>query len=1312
MVMSPRINLRGGGILPIVRFVAFCALTMICCTLPANERPTDAHTTEIRFNLGSGPASEMLRQFADQLGPQGRLLYSVNDIDGVITRPVKGSYRPRQALDLMLLQTPLIAVEDSATSALLVKRRAPAKTQNSSGDSDLSPNTKQQPLNMKRTHPLAFLTGWLALALPGASAQSTGTQSVTEQQEDETVVLSPFVVSAEEDEGYSAQYTLAGTRIRTDIKDVGSSITIVTSKFLQDTNSTRVEDLLVYTPNAEVSGQGGNFLGNGDGSSVNEVSYGKTRIRGLVSADNTRDFFISDIPWDSYNTGRIDIQRGANSILFGIGSPAGIINASVNRASFQNIRSIQNRVDAYGSLRFSGDFNQVLIKDQLSIRLSLLDDKTKFRQEPAFRDDRRFYTAMRWDPSFLNKGNTRSSLEVTFEKGEIESNLPRQTPPTDKLTAWFNDPELQDLRPGGIPVRTGIALQTRPGHEYIGTGFQNLTTSTFVQGQQDIAYLTGISGQAAYVGVPNKFHLLGYSQYASRKRFPGYTINAFKDRSLTDSSIFDFRNTLIDGTSKGEFNDFEALNVAFRQSFQDDTFGYELAYDHQKTHSGGHVHLTDSSLYLDITSTIPGGLIGGAPDPANPHYLKPYVVGGGGFNWADRTRETLRATVFANLDFNKVAGKESWLARIFGKNTFSGLATEYRDYLFTAAGDDYYSTDGSFLNTRNTFDGRRINNFNYLAAALSGTSASGANIPGLAAAPVPGSNVAFNLFDFNTHEFFPTTFSTVINSNLPERQRNYRVGNKERSTIRSLAAVWQGYWFDGTVIPMVGIRKDTAFKEQANSAPSSTFRGLTSARIWDESWKLGQESPHEHVTSRTYSLVTHLPKKWQERMPGNMDIQLLYNQSENFDPKPARTDILNNRLPNPRGTTKEYGAAISLPNNKLYLKVVHYETEVENAELGAHGDINGYTFIEATGRHAALSHAGLLGPPGSELAASQSRTIYGYSGGKAVTYRPPGPLAGQPYSGLPGDPLPAGALRPAYAQAELDTAYATQVASVNALLASPPPDGFLEAVGFDREKFLNGQNIYLYGTGGFGIFNHPPSAVITGTTISKGVELEVAGSPIKGLDLSLNVSKTNARRTNMAKSFLDYIDSRRALFAGPAGDVRMWDDGQNDSLLDPYHTKGGDGTVGEWFRRNGVAPIDRFKALENSNVPELKPWAFNAVANYAFNNETLKGLNVGAAYRWQDKNVVGFPLTTNPETGAETSDVENPYYGSSEDAVDLWVGYKLRLRKNLVWRVQLNIRNVLASDDLIAVTVNPDGSPGAYRIAEPRTFALTNTIEF
>jgi len=276
------------------------------------------------------------------------------------------------------------------------------------------------------------------------TGSSSGTPSASPNglnEEGDVIQLSPFVVSADEDQGYSAKATLAGTRIRTELKDVGSSISVITQKFLQDTNSTKAAELLVYTPNTEVAGQGGNYLGKGDGQVLTGISTNlnpSTRVRGLTEADNARDFFLTDIPWDSYNVGRVDLQRGPNSILFGIGSPGGIMNASINTASFRDSYKATINFGSFGSQRYTLDFNKVLIPRQLAIRVSALDDETKYRQEPAFRDDKRIYAAGRWDPSFLNKGSVHTSFRVSYEKGKIDANMPRNTPPLDAITQWFS----------------------------------------------------------------------------------------------------------------------------------------------------------------------------------------------------------------------------------------------------------------------------------------------------------------------------------------------------------------------------------------------------------------------------------------------------------------------------------------------------------------------------------------------------------------------------------------------------------------------------------------------------------------------------------------------------------------------------------------------------------------------------------------------------------------------------------------------------------------------------------------------------------
>ena len=61
-------------------------------------------------------------------------------------------------------------------------------------------------------------------------------------------------------EGIENRETLAGSRLGTDIKDVGSAISVATDEFLRDTAATDSESLLVYTTGTEVGGLSGDFV--------------------------------------------------------------------------------------------------------------------------------------------------------------------------------------------------------------------------------------------------------------------------------------------------------------------------------------------------------------------------------------------------------------------------------------------------------------------------------------------------------------------------------------------------------------------------------------------------------------------------------------------------------------------------------------------------------------------------------------------------------------------------------------------------------------------------------------------------------------------------------------------------------------------------------------------------------------------------------------------------------------------------------------------------------------------------------------------
>jgi hypothetical protein len=329
-----------------------------------------------------------------------------------------------------------------------------------------------------------------------------------------------------------------------------------------------------------------------------------------------------------------------------------------------------------------------------------------------------------------------------------------------------------------------------------------------------------------------------------------------------------------------------------------------------------------------------------------------------------------------------------------------------------------------------------------------------------------------------------------------------------------------------------------------------------------------------------------------------------------------------------------------------------------------------------------------------------SSKVYGItSSGQPLTWRPEGPLkqSGATYT---------------YTQQEIDETYAKEKASIDAWAAASVPQTFQDIWGLSlySDAAYNAAFSANPTQPPGGVYSNNPGVTVTQDQISTGNEFELTASPVKGLDVTIMVSKVNAARQNLAPSFVTWANERWEIFQGPAGDMRVSaeNDGEGNSTDHPGHN--GD-TVRNLYK-NVMANILFQQRSAGLTVPELKPWHFTAVANYAFQSGPLRHANIGGAYRWSDRSNTGTPVALEADGVNAYFDVAHPYKGESETIVDLWVGYDWKISKKFKLRTQLNVRNVFASDELIPVTVQPDGTPAGYRIPEPRTFALTNTLEF
>ncbi len=1170
----------------------------------------------------------------------------------------------------------------------------------------------------------------VALAFGGGFARAQtapATPAVAPDQAD-VVTLSPFVTTANHDEGYTAKNTLAGTRVRTDLKDVGAAISVFTSKFLQDTNSTNVEQLFVYATGMEVNGQGGNYLGRGDGTyltstDVNQTSN-STRIRGLDNADNTRDFFLSAIPLDSYDVSRVDVQRGPNSILFGIGSPAGIYNSTLNTAMFRNAQKVQFTFGSFGSTRGSGDFNFVLLPKQLAVRLDLVDDDTHYREDPAYRRSKRLFGTAKWDPAVLNRGAAHTSITANFETGRIDGNAPRTTPPGDNITAWFTDPAFADpANPGQhltYPVYPAIPTGTAGPNPWLGIPggriFGGIVTE-YLNGLPGVNFTGSVKPWPVSASIPAPYSaanpMRGITDFAGYKsNSPLVTdtdraarkLGAWRAKSLTDPTIFDFYHHLIDGPNKAEYTHFHASNLKLSQTFLNNRLGFELAYDDQYVRNANRNLLGQdaAAITIDVTSMLPDG-------SPNPGVGRPMIIGNGGNggvgNLSMRHATAGRAQVFAELNFADFTARDSWLAVLFGRNTFTGLLARQKVDSDTRRWIRWHLDQSFGPNAANSVGtaSRDNNLYLYLGGSLQGRSnASGAHLSAVDYLVQPYLGSSVNVFNDQTRTFVPLALQLLNNDAVTDdAAREYTAATKVHDEVTSRAFVWQGYWFGGTVVPMFGLREDENSNRfvKAPLGPNQAVVGLgTSAyelprTAADLSSNKGMSSTK--AQSKTYSLVVHTPERIRSHLPFQLDLSPYYNQSENMQAQPGRVDVVGNSIPNPQGTTKEYGLRLSAFDDRITFRWGHYRTAATNLSASAIGSAQ-FEIGHSEGFGQAAMHDYRDNPGLGQF----SKRIYGYtSDGHALTWRPDGPIkqSGTTYT---------------YTQQEIDQTWAKEKAAIDAWAANPVPQAFQQIWG-----------LTLYSDAAYhaafaanpnqppgGVYSNNPGVTVTQDQVSYGNEYELSATPVRGLDISIMASKVHAARENLAPSFVQWATARWAVFQGPAGDMRVSAEAPGEGNSTDYPGQSGD-TVRNLYK-NVMANILFQQRSAGLDVPELKPWHFTAVANYALHQGRLKGLNVGGAFRWSDRSVTGYPVKMEADGVNAYFDVQHPYLGRSESIVDLWVGYNWPTFHKLKLRTQLNVRNTFAKDRLIPVTVEPDGTPAGYRIAEPRTIALTNTLEF
>ena len=740
---------------------------------------------------------------------------------------------------------------------------------------------------------------------------------------DQSVVLSPFIVAGERDTGYAASDTLAGTRLRTNLKDIAASVSVITKEFFEDLALTGTSDLLVYTTGTEVVGVGGNYSGSTQETAAQtfdatrESTSPMNRVRGLAGADQTRNYFLTPgIPFDSYNTHSATINRGPNAILFGFGSPGGIIESSLIAPQFKDRNSVQFRAGSFGSYRESLDVERVIVKDKLSIRFAQLDDRRRFEQEPTFLDQERYFAAVTYKPFKW------TTVRVNAENGHLDQRLPREDAPVDSLSTWWTYGKL-----------------TRDNN-FTTTATRNFQRANNLDGMagnwsQNVGLVYDGPGSAApsdalvpYATTPTTtYRFLG--PRSTQEIEASVTLNPLAGfmvgKQLLDRSIFDYRKQLIDGPNSGTWLDFNTQNVAVEQLLLGGDAGVELVYDHQKALSSMLRGISNSyrgnNIFIDVNTVTTDGR-------PNPNFGRPFIASNGFFYNYDTEFESGRATAFLKHDFRNKREKSSFLRRLLGVQTVTGMYSTLRREQFTLSGYpqvvDPVFRDG--LNGNTIATSRKITSVVYLGPSLANAaSPAGANLQRVQhELIVPGT---VNVMVENIGTGYQWVRQSVPTYTYPDDLSYLVTGNSGTSNnAKSSVAVWQGNWWDNSLVSTLGWRHDSvdsAVGVRSDNDPVTGGRLLAPADL----------GPSIATSENTFSygLALHVPDRWLNRLPTRPGLSFYYNESENFDVTAGvRRNILGDYISPQTGTTREYGIGIRALDNKFSLRVTHFETTQDN----------------------------------------------------------------------------------------------------------------------------------------------------------------------------------------------------------------------------------------------------------------------------------------------------------------------------------------------------------------------------------------------
>jgi len=844
------------------------------------------------FDIPAGDAESTLREFVKQSGVQ--LIYDSQKLSGVRTSGLRGRYMPRTALDSMLAGTRFVAAQDRETGALTVQGESARPN---------PPRAAQTESDRPQAIPLA-----------------DPAQADTDQKDD-FITLSPFEVK-EDNRGYYASNTMSGTRLNSSIEDLGSSITVVTKEQMSDFAMLDINDIFLYEASSEGMGTYTEFSIDRNGSPEDSSSLnpnGANRVRGMGPANISFGNFETSgrVPIDPINVDAVEISRGPNSSVFGIGNTAGAVNMLPASANVQRNRTtISFRADSYGGYRSSIDINRVLKPKVLAIRVSAVDQHDAFKRKPSGIDTTRLNAMLRFQP-FKYTTITASHSYYKMKGTRVNNVMPR-----DGVSGWRNagsptwDPVTSTAKINGVPVPGNWTATSLPS--YFSNGQFRTMSTLFINPDGTVGFWspsrttsttnpnTGNQNVVLVNSVPDPIRQT-QPLFSGDPTVSGRDVYDYTSINLAAMNSYDqLANTSRVNLEQTFLNTPRQLLAMQADWYREESrsISTELA---GRAGGGG----ATGMLYVDVNERM----IDGSP---NPYFLQPFF---GYFRIAwDRDlpfeRDISRLQLAYRLDLHK----EKSLLRWLGMHQISAYGeqkvTRRRETLYQDQVVDshaWYQLPSALTES----------------AALPAVPAVLTQYERFYVGDATGQNVetAPSKLVYGTYPFtWGNGVSKVFIKEPARLGKSFsRTNGWDKDTITTQGAVIQSHLLKDRVVTTFGLRKDRT-SQQNPAGRLYTFGPDGVGVVGDTLHTLNPDKDYNEGTTRTSGLVVK-PLSW---------VNLHYNKSNSFQPADLiYLDLHLNQIPNPTGEGEDYGFSVKLFNGKFIARVNRFVTTQYNSRDGS-----------------------------------------------------------------------------------------------------------------------------------------------------------------------------------------------------------------------------------------------------------------------------------------------------------------------------------------------------------------------------------------